>query len=184
MLETVQVKEISVTTQELLKHFYEPSPEYCGTFIRKCDHDLRPEVRTSDMWLKTWMNKNTYWQKTTKYSRALLANCWKPLENSVCWLDWGKRELRTIPAASSSCYLAPPASPGRRSPQRRDASPPRHNLRRCMSGICPVCCRDQCSTERMTPVLVLRQRDTVMSGCTLADSSADAKPGSNPGHGD
>lgn len=37
--------------------------------------------------------------------------------------NWGCMRGKTIPFASSSCYLAPPASPGSRGLQRRDASP-------------------------------------------------------------
>lgn len=63
----------------------------------------------------------------------------------------------------------------------REGTPaPRHNPRRCMSAICPAGCRDQCSRERMNPVLGLRQRDTAMSGCTLADNSADTRPRVKP----
>ncbi|CAB1429427.1 unnamed protein product [Pleuronectes platessa] len=54
---------------------------------------------------------------------------------------------------------------------------PRHNPRQCMSTICTAGCRDQCDRERMTPVLGLRQRNSVSSGCTLVDSCADARPG-------
>lgn len=41
---------------------------------------------------------------------------------------------------------------------------PGHNPRQCMSAICMACCRNHHGGERMTPLLGLRQRDTVSFG--------------------
>lgn len=116
-------------------------------------------------------------RKTSEFSWASLAHYWKPLEDSrrrrgikgAC----EERPFLLYPAAVIWHHLLLQGAEAYR--ERTPAS--RHNPGRCMSAICPACCRDQCGRERMTPVLELRQRDTVMSGCTLADSSADTRPG-------
>lgn len=141
---------------------------------------LKYELQTCD-----WRHVNEQeciLRKTSEYSWASLAHCWKPLEYSVCWLDWGEGELRVHVWKDHSCCIQQLLSgttcfSREPRPTEKGRQLHRHNPRQCMSAICPACCGDQCSRERMTPVLGLRQRDTVMSGCTLADSSADARPG-------
>lgn len=57
---------------------------------------------------------------------------------------------------------------------------PRRNPGRSMSTICLACCRASVASKEWLQCSGLTQRDTVSSGCTLADSSADARPGQTP----
>lgn len=63
----------------------------------------------------------------------------------------------------------------------REGTPaPRHNPGRSMSTICLACCRASAAGKEWLQCLGLTQRDTVSSGCTLVDSSADVRPGQTP----
>lgn len=87
---------------------------------------LWPWLHQTCNWRMNWVHKNSYWERPLGPPWHTAGNHW----GTQCAGWSGKKENigrmcgKTTPAASGSCYLAPPASPGSRGLQRRDAGPP------------------------------------------------------------
>lgn len=138
------------------------------------------------MWLKTCEWTRIHMETDLWVLLGLLADYWKKtigVQSLPIGLGrrgikgaWEERPLLLHPAAVIWHHLLLQGAEA----YREGTLAPRRNPRRCMSAICLACCRDRCSREIMTPVLGLRQRNTVNSDCILADSSADARPGQTP----